>query len=554
MFHEFRREVEELAGNYAKYVEIPRDPVADLAIPCFALSKQQQKDPKEIALLVSTELSSSVKNFRLIKEVRALGPYVNFYINWDEFAMLLLKNASRPSYGSGAEKNDHILIESPGPNTNKPLHLGHMRNMVLGTALSNILEFSGYKTTKVDIVNDRGVHICKSMLAYQKFGNSREPDKKSDHFVGDYYVLFAKNLEPQPETENELRQMLVDWENGDQNVIALWRKMRKWCLSGMKETYDRLGTRIDKAYYESEYYQDAKNIVMENFRNGIFERDDDNNIVVNLENKGLGKRVLLRGDGTSVYITQDIALAAKRFKDFKMNKMIYVVASEQIEHFRALFEILKMLGYEFAENCYHLAYGMVNLPDGKMKSREGTVVDADNLMDEMNELASIELKKRDPEIGQGTLEERSEKIGLGAIKFFILKFDAMKTITYDPKSSLSFEGDTGPYVMYTYARCKSILEKSQQHPEYGFLGTEEHKVMKKLSLFPDVVKNACVGYNPQPIAMYALELCALFNEYYHSVKIIGSDLESERLAFVKCVSNVLKKCLELLGIDPLEKM
>ncbi|MBI4170982.1 MAG: arginine--tRNA ligase [Candidatus Aenigmarchaeota archaeon] len=552
MFSEFRKECKKLVPAYASYLELPPSGIADLALPCFALAKEQKRAPQDIAKEIAAKIK--IPRDSLVQKVEANGPYVNFFINYAVFMPVVLKAAVKPSYGYGKKKKEKVMIESPGPNTNKPLHLGHIRNMAIGMSLSNMLKFAGYKTINVDIINDRGIHICKSMLAYQKFGKGKSPDKKPDHFVGDFYVLFARELEGKPGVEEELRQALVDWENNDTKTRALWKKMNSWAVKGMKETYDRFGMHIDKAYYESEHYLDGKKIALAGVKTGVFKKDADGNVIADLENHGLGKRVILRPDGTAVYLTQDIALAIKRYKDFRMNNMIYVVGAEQIDHFRALFKIFDILGHPFAKNCYHLAYGMVNLPEGKMKSREGTVVDADDLMNEMHKLAADEIKQRDPKISKKELEKRAEKIGLAAIKYYILKFDALKVITYDPKVSIEFEGDTGPYLLYTYARCKSIMRKAKIKPKAGSLGKEEEGLIKKISMFSEVVNQAARDYKPHVVANYAFELAAIFNEYYHAVKVVGSDKESGRLALVGAIANVLKTCLDLMGIEALEKM
>ncbi len=552
MFSDFRKACKKLVPGHESLLEVPPEGLADLALPCFSMAKEQRRAPQEIAKEIAGKIK--VKKGSLVRAVEASGPYVNFFLNYDEFGPAALKEALKPAYGRGKKKKEAVLIESPGPNTNKPLHLGHMRNMAIGISLANILSFSGSRAINVDIINDRGVHICKSMLAYRKFGKGRKPDKKPDHFVGDYYVLFAKELEGKPGTDEELRQMLVDWESGKKGVRTLWKLMNSWTLSGFRETYRRFGMKIQKPYCESDVYLDGKRIALAGVKTGVFRKDSDGNVIADLENCGLGKRVLLRADGTSLYITQDMALAKKRYKEFRMDRMIYVVGAEQIDHFRALFKIFDILGCPFAKGCYHLAYGMVNLPEGKMKSREGTVVDADNLMDEMHQLAAEEIRKRDPGLSEKESSKRAEKIGLAAIKYYILKFDAMKTITYDPEVSISFEGDTGPYVLYTYARCRSILRKSRKKPRLGRLGAEEQKLLKKISRFPEAVHHAASDCKPHVIANYAFELAALLNEYYHSVKVINSGAEAQRLAVVAATANVLKSCLGLLGIGTLEKM
>ena len=540
-----------VAGQAALEVP-PREVSADLAFACFELAKQQKRSPFEIAKQLEAEIGKEKK--ALVKEVKASGPYLNFYLDYEKFTPSVLKEilSQKSKYGSGKKKKETIVIEFPGPNTNKPLHLGHMRNMVLGTSVSNIMRFLGYNVKNVDIINDRGVHICKSMMAYREFGGG-EPDKKPDHFVGDFYVMFAKRLEGQEGTEQKLHEMLVDWENGNKEVRALWKKMNKWCVSGIHETYKRFGVRTDKTYYESQHYLKGKKIVVDGLKKRIFTREPDESVIIDLGDRGLGKRVLLRGDGTSVYITQDMALAAERFRDFMMDRMIYVVGEEQRDHFRALFAILEILGYKFAKKCYHLYYGMVNLPEGKMKSREGTVVDADDLMDEMQKVAAEKLRER--AVAELDVAKRAEKIGLGAIKYFIVKFDPGRAITYDPKASIEFEGDTGPYLQYTYARANSILGKSVKAPKAGALGEEkECTLVKKLSQFPLILEKSAEEFKPNLLASHLFELATLFNDFYHSVKVVGSEKEGERLALVVSVMQVLENGLGLLGIDVLKEM
>ncbi|MFA4819349.1 MAG: arginine--tRNA ligase [Candidatus Aenigmatarchaeota archaeon] len=555
MFEKFQTEVESLLdGSQKKLLEIPKDNQGDLALPCFSLAKEQKRNPYEIAKEMEAALSKKLPP--LVKEVKAIGPYVNFYINHEKFSRLVLNTIikQKNKYGSGKKKTERIMIESPGPNTNKPLHLGHVRNMVLGTSMANIFEFLGYKVIKVDIINDRGIHICKSMLAYKKFGEGKKPREKPDHFVGDFYVLFAKKLEGDTETEEKLRNMLIDWEAGNKNVRKLWKTMNNWATTGFKETYKRLGVRIDKAYYESDHYLDGKKIVMKGLKANIFKKDEDGNIVIDLGDCNLGKYVVLRADGTSIYITQDLALAVKRYKEYKMNKMIYVVGDEQKYHFRALFKLLEILGYPFAKKCYHLAYGMVNLPEGKMKSREGTVVDADDIMDEMHKISEEKIKQHGS-IPDEEIKKRAEKIGLAALKYFILKFDPSKSMTYDPKASIDFEGDTGPYLQYTYARANSILKKSKKVQRIGKLtDVKEMDLIKKLSQFSGIIEKSADEYKPNLLANYLFEVATLFNEFYHSVHVIGAEDESQKLALVKSVMQVLENGLRLLGIDVLKEM
>jgi len=452
-----------------------------------------------------------------------------------------------------------VLIESPGPNTNKPLHLGHLRNMSLGISLSNIYNFLGYNVKNVDVINDRGIHICKSMLAYKKFGKNKEPDKKSDHFVGDYYVLFNKKLKDDPNLEKESQDLLEKWEKNEKETRDLWKKMNKWAVSGMFETYKRFGIRIDKPYFESDTYLKGKEIVMDGLKKGIFEKDDDENVVVDLTKKHLGKKVLIRANGTAVYITQDIALAGLRYKDYKMDKMIYVVGNEQIYHFKVLFNIFNMLKFPFAKNCYHLAYGMVNLPEGKMKSREGKVVDADDLMDEMVNLAEKEIRKRHKDLSKKEIDKRKEQIGLGALKFYMLKNDAMKDMMYNPEESIKFEGETGPYVQYAHTRINSILAKAKLpiKADYSLLKDElELKLITLISQFPDKINEAAQSYKPSVIANYLIELSQYFNSFYTKLPVLKAEkgVKEARLHLILAIKRVLKNGLNLLGIEAPERM
>lgn len=553
-WEKFRAECEKLVGGK---LEEPPEGIADLAFPCFALAKHQKRNPFEIAKELELQFSAKIKKNGIVSEVKAAGPYVNFYIKHEKFAPAVLSAIIRQKnkYGSGIKKKKTVLVESPGPNTNKPLHLGHLRNMALGMSVSNILRFLGYNVKNVDIINDRGIHICKSMLAYKELGHGAKPDKKPDHFVGDFYVLFSKQLEEKEDTEKKLRTMLSDWEAGSKDVRALWKKMNAWALEGFKATYNRFGMRIDKPYYESEHYLDGKKIVEHGLKKNIFTKDEKGNTIIDMGEHNLGKRVLLRSDGTSVYLTQDLGLAVNRYKDFHMDSMIYVVGEEQREHFRALFRIFGILGYKFAKGCHHLSYGMVNLPEGRMKSREGTVVDADDVMDELSSLAEKKLKERE-HISPAELEQRAEKIGLAAIKYFLLKFDPVQAITYDPKASLEFEGDTGPYLQYTYARANSILKKSGKNPDLKakFSEKKEHELVKKLSHFPGVAAKSAEEFKPNVLASYLFELAALFNEFYHALRVVGGEHEQGRLAIVRSFMHVMENGLRLLGIDAIKEM
>jgi arginyl-tRNA synthetase len=542
------------------FLEIPNNSkLGDFAFPCFILSKQKKKSPIEIA----KELEVSFKKPKYISHIISNGPYLNFFIDKNYLSKITLEKIlkEKNEYGKGKKSNNTVLIESPGPNTNKPLHLGHIRNMLLGNTLANLNKKIGNNTIKVDIVNDRGIHICKSMLAYQKFGKNKKPNKKLDHFVGDFYVLYDKEYKKNPELEKELNEMLIKWESEDKITRKLWKKMNKWVLEGFKETYQRFDTKIDKTYYESDYYNKGKDIIQKGLKQKIFKKDEIGNIIIDLTKEKLDKKVVLRADGTSIYITQDIALADLRYKDFKMDKMIYVVGNEQLYHFKVLFEILKKLNYKFTNNLYHLAYGYISLPAGRMKSREGTVVDADNLADNMKELAKKNILIRNKNMSKKELDTLSEIISMGALKFFMLKYDFMKDFTYNPKESIKFEGETGPYIQYSLVRIKSILKKSKiklDKVNYSLLtNSSEERIIALLANYPDIIKKSTKEYKSSILCKYLIDLSKEFNAFYHKCQVIGIDndeLTKSRLTLIKCIYYILEDGLNLLGIKIPSKM
>ncbi len=543
----------------ANLLEFPQDrSMGDLALPCFTMAKEAKKAPAQIA----TELAEQLRPNEKIWKIVATGPYVNFFVSTQRVAHSILPRIEEETltYGHGEKKNELVLVESPGPNTNKPLHLGHVRNMLLGNALANILWFAGFEVKKVDIINDRGVHICKSMLAYEMFGNGAQPDKKPDHYVGDRYVRFATEAEKDPSLEEKVQVMLQQREAGDKNVMALWKTMRDRALKWMQETYERFWTRIDKAYYESDHYTKWKNLVEKKFEEWLFTKDAKGNIVYNFGEDSFGSKVLLRWDGTAIYITQDLALAQLRYDDYKMDRMVYVVGNEQEHHFQVLFALLKLLGLPFADKCYHLSYGMVSLPDGKMKSREGNVVDADNLASEMHDKAWLILKERYPDLTDKEVSDRAEQIAMAAIKFFILKYDAKKDFIFDREQSLRFDGESGPYVQYTHARVCSILEKawtSRIPDSFGKLDQEEDRILLvQLARFGEIVELAAESYEPAIVTRYLQDLAQLFNGYYSKYPILGDDdaLSIARIALVTGIKQVLENGLKLLWIEAPQKM
>ncbi len=555
------RETKLKSQKISALLTVPPDTkFGDYAFPCFTLGK----NPKEAA----EKLKRKIKLPKFLSKTEAVGPYLNFFINPSVLAEETLVAISKGKYGAGKEKKN-IVVEYCGPNTNKPLHLGHVRNISLGDSFCRIISFLGNKVHPVNVVNDRGIHICQSMLAYSKWGKGKKPDKKGDHFVGDYYVLFSRKSGKDKSLDGEAQELLVKWEKKDKEVRALWKKMNKWVLDGFKETYERFGIKFEKEYLESKMYEQGKEIVKDGLKKGVFKEKREKVFVGGKEQfisgtvaeTSFGPKFVLRADGTSVYITQDMYLADSRYKDFKFDQMVYVVASEQNLHFKQLFEILKSLKRPYAKKLYHLSYGLVHLPSGRMKSREGTVVDADDIMDEVVKLAGKEIKKRHKGLSRREIEERAEKIGLGAIKFFMLKTDANRDMVFNPEESLSFEGETGPYLQYTHARACSILKKAGRKVSCNinfetFNLDEELAAVKELYKFPEVVKKISVDYKPHHLANYLISLAQAFNEFYHKCPVISEQkhIMKARLLLVDSVRRVLEKGLELLGIEALREM
>ncbi|MCB9359187.1 arginine--tRNA ligase [Candidatus Woesearchaeota archaeon] len=547
-------------------LEVPPNPeMGDFAFPCFPLTKQLKKAPTEIAKDIQKGIK--IKNV----EAKVIGPYINFFIDKSILAEQIIKDIEekKTSFGCKKPKGEVVLVESPGPNTNKPLHLGHLRNILLGQSIARILKSQGKDVKSVNVVNDRGVHICKSMLAYKMFADGKTPEsenKKSDHFVGDMYVEYAKAEKDNPEMGKEIQDLLVKWEEGDKDTIELWKKMNKWALDGFQETYEKLNFNIDKEYLESETYKHGKDIIEKGLKDNLFEKDDDGNIVIRLKDKNMGTKVLLRANGTSVYITQDIYMAKLRYDDYKFDEMIYVVGNEQDYHFKVLFEVFEKLKWKFAGNCKHFSYGMVELPEGKMKSREGTVVDTDNLIDEVTGLAREEIKKRYDDLDFDEEERRANAIAMSAIRFFILKFDPVRNFVFNPKESLAFEGETGPYVQYAYARICSIFRKLEdseglvkvEDTNLSLLDTEsDRKLLTSLSNYPTILEESAKNLKPSTLCHYLFDLASTFNEYYRDISILKAEtkeLRNARLALLDATRTIIKSGLGYLGIDVLEQM
>ncbi len=546
----------------------PNITMGDFAIECFLLAKQFKKDPATVAKELSLEMNKS--DFALFN---AIGPYINVKINEND----LFNEACNKKIEPTKKKEEKVtMVEYLSPNTNKPLHLGHVRNGVLGMSLSSILDFSGKNVVKANIVNDRGIHICKSMLAWKKFGNGNTPEsegKKGDHFVGDYYVLFSKKEKEDPSILEEAQNLLKKWEEGDPETIKIWKKMNDWVLSGFEETYKNFGFEFDIIYFESEIYKEGKKTILEGLEKGIFSKGPKESVIFKLPKEEIkpdqdGKNkilTLLREDGTSVYATQDIALAKQKATDFDLKASIHLVGSEQEYYFKTLFSALKALGYPWADKCYHLSYNTVELPDGKMKSREGTVVDADDLAKEVIDLAAKEIKERHKkDLSEEEIKERANKIGLGAIKFFILKTSPKNKILFNPKESISFEGVTGPYVQYAYARAISITKKAKEadikasKENFDKLGNnpEERVLAQKIINFPEVIKSAASSYSPSVLTIAVYDLAKAFHKFYNEHQVVSEDkdLSSQKLALVLASAEAIKKGLSLLGIDTLEEM
>jgi arginyl-tRNA synthetase len=541
-----------------KFIEIPPSlEMGDYAFPCFFLAGKLKMSPEDIAL----EVRGKIEDFpEELEDIQTNGPYINFFLNKKAIALNLFQEikALGGDYGKSASAGKTTMVEFPSPNTNKPLHLGHLRNMTIGESVSRILEFNGEKVIRANLNNDRGIHICKSMAAYKAYGRKRTPKtakKKSDHFVGDFYVLFSKKEKENEKMELESHKLLQKWEQGDKETLELWEKMNKWALDGFKETYSKFGIKHDTEFFESDIYKNGKEIVEKGLKDKILIKKEDGAIVADLKKEGFGEKVLLRADGTSIYMTQDLYLAKLKSEKYKIDKSIYVVGNEQNYHFEVLFAILKKLGFNF-QGLKHLSYGMVNLPEGRMKSREGTVVDADDLIDEVQKLVKKELESRG-KISKKELEEKSLKIALAAIKYLLLRVDTKKDMIFNPKESIDFEGNTGSYMLYSYARASSILKKLKKvEKKYSLEDIEEKEtaLVKKLFEFKEIVLKSFRDLNPSILANYAYQLSQIFNEFYHACPVINSEKESFRIDLVIAFRQILKNSLYLLGIEPLEKM
>jgi arginyl-tRNA synthetase len=545
----------------------PPQGMGDYAFPCFLVAKEQKKSPIDVSRELSAKISA-----HFIEKVESKGPYINIFLAKTALSASVLEGIFTGSSFETPLGTGKVMVEYSSPNTNKPLHVGHLRNNILGLAISNLLSSTGHEVIKANLINDRGVHICKSMLAYKLFGNNRDPVKeniKPDHFVGEMYVLFNEKSKENPLLEEEAQKMLMLWEKGDKEVIELWKKMNEWALDGMKKTYDNFGTKFDEWFLESEMFHKGNKfeLIEEGLSKGVFKKEDNGAIVALLE-PDLPNKVIVRGDGTSLYATNDLMLTQVKFDEFNLDKAIWVVANEQDLYFKQLFKIFSKLERKWANNCFHLSYGYVNLPEGKMKSREGTVVDADDLLKEVEELALEEILKRYPDLDEFEKNSRSRKIALGGIKFLLLKNDAKKDMIFNKKLALSFEGETGPYLQYTYARARSILRKAQNElkvgekdlfkANYSLLTHEKEKnLIIVLGKYSDSIKKSWEELSLHPICHELLKVAEEFNSYYHEVPVLKANNKEEiiaRLALVKATTIVLEKGLNLLDIELIEEM
>ena len=567
----------------------------NLTVVVFPFVKTARKKPEDVGAELGAYLKENASD--VVADFNVVKGFLNLVVSTSAWIGLLNEINGEEKFGFVAptEKSPLVMIEYSSPNTNKPLHLGHMRNNLLGSSLARIVEANGNKVVKTNIVNDRGIHICKSMMAWQKWGNGATPEstgKKGDHLIGDFYVEFDKHykaecdeLARQYVSEGmdeegakekakqeaplikEAHDMLVKWEHNDPEVRSLWKTMNEWVYAGFDETYKRMGVSFDKIYYESDTYLEGKEKVMEGLEKGLFYRRDDGSVWANLEAEGLDEKLLLRSDGTSVYMTQDIGTAKLRFQDYPIDKMIYVVGNEQNYHFQVLSILLDKLGFSWGKDLVHFSYGMVELPNGKMKSREGTVVDSDELMDQMVKdayEASKEMTKK-VHIPEEEAREIAEKVGMGALKYFILKVDARKNMLFNPEESIDFNGNTGPFIQYTYARIKSILRKAEDAgivipdtlPADTAISEKEVELIQKLNGFTAALRQAGQDYSPSGIATYCYELTKEYNQFYHDFHILNEeDAQKQvfRLVLSKNVAKVAQLGMGLLGIEMPERM
>ncbi len=552
-----------------------------ITIVTFPVTRFSKSSPEQTGKEIGRYLQQHIAE---ISDFNVIKGFLNIVLSDTYWITLLNQTITAKNFGVFPANGKKLMVEYSSPNTNKPLHLGHIRNNLLGYSVAEILKAYGYEVIKANLVNDRGIHICKSMLAWQKFGNGETPESaglKGDHLVGKYYVIFDKEykkeievLKSEGQTEDEAKKnaplmkeaqaMLQQWEAGNEEVISLWKTMNSWVYAGFEKTYKQLGVDFDKYYYESNTYLLGKDIIQEGLDNGVFFKKEDNSVWIDLTDEGLDQKLVLRGDGTSVYITQDLGTAQLKYDEFKMNESIYVVGNEQDYHFKVLFLILKKLGKTWADGLFHLSYGMVDLPSGKMKSREGTVVDADDLMAEMLKTAQV----RTEELGKTEgLDEKSkaalyDTIGMGALKYFLLKVDPKKRLLFDPNESVDFQGHTGPFIQYTHARIKSVLSKAEfdinsEVSVPASISSYERDLIQQLGAFPETIEASAQEFSPAQVANYIYEVAKFYNKFYHEETILKAedpDVKNFRLHLSASAAKIIAKGMGLLGIHVPERM
>lgn len=575
----------EVSDDQVQVQNTRKDFEGDVTIVVFPFLRFSKKSPEATAEELGTYLRDNVS---FVEGFNVIKGFLNLVIDKNYWLGVLSDVYGNDTFGTNpvTDNSELVMVEYSSPNTNKPLHLGHIRNNLLGFSIAEIAKANGKKVVKTNIVNDRGIHICKSMYAWQQWGNGKTPENsgmKGDHLVGEFYVEFDKHYKAEiaelvekgvskEEAENQApsiiaaRELLRKWEAKDPETVELWKTMNSWVYEGFDVTYKNLGVDFDKIYYESDTYLVGKEEVLRGLKEGVFYQKEDSSVWADLSNEGLDQKILLRSDGTSVYMTQDIGTAKMRFNDYTIDKMVYVVGNEQNYHFQVLAKLLDKLGFEWGKDLYHFSYGMVELPSGKMKSREGTVVDADDLMDAMTDVArnmSKELGKLESLSGEEA-EQTFRMIALGALKYFILKVDPRKNMMFNPEESIDFNGNTGPFIQYTYARIQSVLRKASEKQievnselKVAELSDKEKELLKRLSLYPAVVQEAGDNYSPAVIANYCYELVKEFNQFYHDHSILGvddADIMNFRLVIASAVGKVVKSGMELLGIEMPERM
>lgn len=546
----------EKAGIKEAKLEIPKEKeFGDLAFPCFELAKKEKKSPVEIANGIVEKIKSQKSYF--VKKVEQRNGYVNFFFDWGKVSEKVLKEILRKKK---VRKKERIMVEFSQPNPVHSMHIGHARSTFLGDSLSRLLSFLGYRVIKANLMNDIGLQVAKLVTAYLLWAKGKKPEGKPDYWLWELYVKFHEEAKKDPSLEEKAREVLRKIERGEKEIKRVWKRIVKWCVEGFEETYKKLGISFDVYFYESDYRKLGKKIVEEGLKKGVMKKTEEGAVVSQLEKYGLPDTVVLRSDGTGLYITSDFGLTVHRFKKYKLDKCIWVVSSEQNLHFKQLFKILELLGYDWVKNCIHFSYELVRLPEGKMSSREGKAVILDEVIDKLEKKVYEEIEKRAQNLSEREKREIAEAVGIGALKYAIVKVEPEKMITFEWERMLKLEGDTGPYLQYAHTRCAGILRKAgkwKSNFKTEEISEEEKNLIKTLMLFPKVVENAAKELKPNYICNYAYELATLFDKFYEKVPVIKAESEEKRnfrLTLVKATKKVLASCLELIGIKPLERM